>query len=206
MSGKELKQFLIENSPGGNQTWFRDYWMKLGGCAAVTACDSCIYFAKEFGFTDLYPFDVHKLTKKEYIAFSKIIKPYLKPRFMGIDKIDIYIEGFTKYLWVIGEDRIKVAGITGDASYEDYEAVVRRQIDRDMPVPCLLLKTKNRKLKNYVWHWFLLMGYQETETDFLVKTVTYSNEVWFSLKDIWDTGHKKKGGLISFEKTEVPNK
>ena len=28
---KELEYFYIENSFGGNQDWFRDYWMHMGG-------------------------------------------------------------------------------------------------------------------------------------------------------------------------------
>lgn len=41
---KELDYFTIEHSYGGNQDWFWDPMMKIGGCAAVTACDSSIYF------------------------------------------------------------------------------------------------------------------------------------------------------------------
>ena len=40
---KELDYFTIEHSYGGNQDWFWDPMMKIGGCAALTACDSCIY-------------------------------------------------------------------------------------------------------------------------------------------------------------------
>lgn len=34
---QELNLFKIEGSVGGNQDWFRDFWMKKGGCGAVTA-------------------------------------------------------------------------------------------------------------------------------------------------------------------------
>ena len=32
---QELNLFKIEGSVGGNQDWFRDFWMKKGGCGAV---------------------------------------------------------------------------------------------------------------------------------------------------------------------------
>ena len=40
---KELQYFKIEEAWGGSQEWFSDRMMRLGGCAAVTACDSCIF-------------------------------------------------------------------------------------------------------------------------------------------------------------------
>lgn len=42
---KELEYFAIEGAFGGNQDWFSNVVMNMGGCAAATACDSCIYFA-----------------------------------------------------------------------------------------------------------------------------------------------------------------
>ena len=94
----ELKSVEIEDYIGGSQSWFKDVWMKMGGCAAVTACDNSIYFAQNFGMKKLYPFNLERLSKKDYIEFSKIMKPYLKPRFSGIDKLEIYEEGYGKFL------------------------------------------------------------------------------------------------------------
>ena len=48
---KELDYISVEGSPGGNQDWFLDPFMKGGGCAAVTACDLCIYFAARRGLS-----------------------------------------------------------------------------------------------------------------------------------------------------------
>ena len=42
---KELEHFMIGASYGGNQEWFRSFMMRIGGCGAETACDSCLYFA-----------------------------------------------------------------------------------------------------------------------------------------------------------------
>ena len=40
---KELTYFNIEGEYGGNQNWFYDPMMRLGGCAAIATCDLCIY-------------------------------------------------------------------------------------------------------------------------------------------------------------------
>ena len=76
---KELEYFKIGSAYGGCQDWFSDYMMRIGGCGALTACDSCIYFDLYRG-TQLYPYDVNRLTKADYIRFGIEMKPYLRPR------------------------------------------------------------------------------------------------------------------------------
>ena len=100
---KILDYFEIEGEVGGNQDWFRNLVMKMGGCAAATACDSCIYFSLYQERKELYPFDVHNLTKEEYIQFSQKMKPYIKPRVGGVRELSMYMDGFQNYLKDIGE-------------------------------------------------------------------------------------------------------
>lgn len=69
----ELSYFEIDGAIGGNQDWFSNVVMHIGGCAAAAACDSCIYFAKHFGNTGWYPFDVEHLTQEDYVRFSQMM-------------------------------------------------------------------------------------------------------------------------------------
>ena len=61
---KELEYFEIDGAFGGNQDWFTNVVMHIGGCAAATACDCCIYFAKHMGMKELYPYDIGHLNKE----------------------------------------------------------------------------------------------------------------------------------------------
>lgn len=104
---KELPYFLVGGKYGFDQEDFQDPWMRLGGCGAVTACDSCIYFDLYFG-THFYPYPLYadeesrlrriEPTKQDYIGFSKIMKPYLRPRSMGIHTLELYMDGFRAFL------------------------------------------------------------------------------------------------------------
>ena len=80
---KELAYFKIESDYGGNQERFPDLMMKLGGCAAITACDCSIYFDIYKG-TTLYPYALDHLTRKDYFQFGMAMKPYLRPRWTGL--------------------------------------------------------------------------------------------------------------------------
>lgn len=195
---KELEYFEIDGAFGGNQDWFTNVVMHIGGCAAATACDCCIYFAKRMGLTEFYPFDADHLNKADYKRFSQKMKPYISPRVSGVRKLSWFIEGFRKYM----EDarvsgQIRMEEFPGSRTVGEAESFVKSQINRGMPIPVLLLQHKDREtFEDYIWHWFLIVGYGQEGGIFKVKTATYGEAVWFSLKDMWETGFAEKGGLV----------
>ncbi|MBQ6663466.1 MAG: hypothetical protein IJM69_08010 [Firmicutes bacterium] len=223
MQGKGLEHFYIDGGYGGNQDWFFDPMMKLGGCGAETAMDSSIYFTLYRG-KDLYPFDVRDLNRRDYRKFGSIMKPYLSPRRTGIDRLDIYTEGYAAYLADRGERGIAMEEFAGTESAEDAIRVIKAQIAAGLPVPMLMLQHRDKRFSDYVWHWFLLNGWCEDikapapgpagrpgvgcaasnsvspdgEKRFYVRTVTYSEWDWFDFRDFWDTGFDRKGGLVLY--------
>lgn len=94
---------MIDGEFGGNQDWFTNIVMNVGGCGAATACDSCIYLAKYKGMKKLYPFDLEQMDKEAYKKFSQIMKPYIRPRVQGVKKPEWYIEGLAKYISDVNE-------------------------------------------------------------------------------------------------------
>ena len=193
---KELDHFYIEDSYGGNQEWFTDTWMKIGGCAAVTACDLCIYLAKYRGLTELYPFDAQHVTREEYLSFGMQMKKYLTPRATGIYKTDIYVDGFQEYLADLGASSVAMEGISGKEAYETAADIIKEQIGRGLPLPYLMLLHRDKKLDDYVWHWFLLNGYDDDGGRLKVSVVSYGKKIWMDLHHLWSTGRLRKGGFI----------
>ena len=193
-----LNYFEIEGEFGGNQDWFTNIVMRMGGCAAVTACDSCIYFAREYGLKSLYPYEEFALNKADYKAFSMKMKPFLKPRKGGISRLEIFIDGFKRYLSDTGI-HIEMKGLSGNRSFEEAKCAIRDQISKGLPVPYLLLKHKNKAIfKDFIWHWFLIVGFEDKGEDLLIRTATYGEEKIFSLKEMWETGFEEKGGIILY--------
>ncbi len=202
---KELQYFWIGKSYGGCQNWFSDPMMKLGGCAAAAACDSCIYF-------DQFRKDLHKdgitfstcpdrsRNRGDYVAFSKVMKPYLHPRMGGVDRLELYMDGFGAYLRDRRIDTISMKGFSGENACESAKQKVREQIDGGFPIPMLMLRHRDRIFRDYVWHWFLLIGYEDAVDTFQVKAVTYGSARWLNFDRLWDTGEEPKGGLILYAK------
>lgn len=195
---RELKHFKIGNSYGGNQDWFPTFMMRIGGCGAETACDSSIYFALYRGLSKIAPENAAGISRDEYVRFAYKMKPYLSPRMTGIDRLEIYIDGYSDYLRSCGETRLSMTPFGGSEPYEKAREAVKRQIDGGYPVPTLILNHSNKALEDYVWHWFLINGYDGSGADFSVKTVTYSHYRWLSLKDLWNTGHSRRGGFVLY--------
>ena len=196
---KELGFFKVGNDYGFNQDRFSNIMMKMGGCAAVTACDSFIYFKKHKYLESLYPYDADIISKEDYIAFSNIIKPYLHPRISGIDSLEIYINGVNAYLSDIGEKRLALSGFSGNESTDSARNFIVSQINGGYPIPCLTLRHSNPALKDFVWHWYLITGYEITDKTTMVKLVSYGEYVMFDLNTLWNTGYSHRGGLIKFK-------
>ncbi len=213
---KELEHFYIGEALGGSQDWFMDPFMKLGGCGAVTACDTCIWLARSQGAEWMYPFAPQNLGRSEFLHFGRVMKPYLRPRAGGINRLELYMRGFGAYLRGRAEAwrqeqgsenseplrMLRMSGFSGDSPADEaWEAVVR-QIDAGFPVPILVLRHKDPELKDFVWHWFLLIGYSDEESKDTpgrhVKAVTYGEWAWVDFDRLWDTGYEQKGGLVLY--------
>ena len=150
----ELPYFYIGSAYGGNQDWLTDRMMNLGGCAAVTACDSSIYFTRYKDAQGLYPYETEDVAKKDYIAFTNVMKPYLRPRWGGIDRLDMYIDGMGQFLSDRGDDDITMDPWSGDKTADETKDVIKAQIDAGWPIPHLVLHHNNPNFKFYDWHWF----------------------------------------------------
>lgn len=196
---KILNYFSVDGAVGGNQEWFKNVVMYIGGCAAATACDCCIYLDLRRGMKHLYPYDVHVLTKQDYIDFSMKMKPYLRPRVNGVNKLWMFTEGFGNYLKDMGETGIEMEELSGTEDVRTAELFIRRQIDSGYPVPYLMLRHRKAYYKDFVWHWFLCYGYEEREDGLWITVATYGEAYTFLLRDLWDTGYEEKGGLIGLK-------
>ena len=193
---KELEYFRIGRSYGGNQNWMIDPWMHIGGCAALTTCDLFIYMAMYKGRSELCPFDVSELTKKEYRKFGMLMKSYLQPRETGIKDLDTYIRGGEIDIEDSFADDIVLEGVPGTVECGRAAELIRSQIDSGMPVPYLMLKNRHREFDFFEWHWFIVNGYEIRDSRFYIKTATYGKADWLDFEKLWDTGFDEKGGFV----------
>ena len=134
---KELDYFYIDGKYGWNQEDFKNLWMNKGGCACVTACDSFVYMRKYLGKDNLYPYDIENVNSLDYVDFSNDVKPYLRPRWTGIDRLEIYVDGISDFLEDIDEHSISLSEFSGDNDIEDAVKIVKSQIDKKCLYPCL---------------------------------------------------------------------
>ena len=197
---KELDYFWVGEEYGGRQSLLPDMVMRFAGCAAVTACDSLIYMTLYKNLKNLCPFSTDQLRGRDYVAFFKTVKPYLRPRLMGINRLEIFVAAFKKFLQEHGTFFLDVLPWSGDHDEQNTVETIKQQIDRGFLIPYLLLHHKNPNFENYEWHWFLLTGYDEKpDGRFMVKAVTYGAYEWLDFAKLWNTGYDRKGGLILFK-------
>jgi hypothetical protein len=195
----ELEYFHIGRAFGGNQDWLLEPTMHFGGCGAVTACDTSICLAMYKGKSQMIPFVPEDLTRRRYVSFAMAMKPYLSPRWTGINTLEIFMDGFTDYIRDVGASGITMSGFSGSGDEAEAEKLIVQQIDTGIPIPYLVLYHKDPVFMDFKWHWFLLAGYEKNDSGFFVKTATYGEGRWFSFHDLWDTGYEEKGGMVIIE-------
>lgn len=203
MIKKELPYFYINNNFGGNQSWFLDPWMHIGGCGALTMCDLMIYMALYRDMPEGCPFDVRILSKRNYKKFGAHMRPYLRPREEGIKDLATFIDGAETYLEYSEIYDLKLTPLDGHKSLEDAKTAVKSSIDNGLPIPMLMLKHQNPKFNFFEWHWFLIVGYSEDApaesagpSAFQIKVATYGKAHWLDFNDFWNTGEEERGGLV----------
>ena len=128
---KILDYFTIDGTPGGNQEWLPEWDMNMGGCAAVTVCDVCIFLAGlNEKFKSLYPFDSKNLSRMDFVKFASLMKPFLTPRYHGIDYLETYICGFYDYMKKVKNNSLILEGISGNVDYEIFSEAIKKQFSR----------------------------------------------------------------------------
>lgn len=195
---KELPHFAVGSDYGGSQDWCTELWMNIGGCAAVAACDSSIFFMLHKGRRELYPYALADISRKDYVDFTDIMKPYLYPREGGVDRLDLYTDGFGRFLRDRGENAISMSPWPGEHDMSETKDTVKKQIDDGWLIPVLTLQHIHPSMREYVWHWYLLNGYDEQGERFFVKAVTFGAWQWLDFGVLWNTGFDRKGGLVLY--------
>lgn len=195
---KELPHFAVGSDYGGSQDWCTELWMNIGGCAAVAACDSSIFFMLHKGRRELYPYALADISRKDYVDFTDIMKPYLYPREGGVDRLDLYTDGFGRFLRDRGENTISMSPWPGEHDLSETKDTVKKQIDDGWLIPVLTLQHMHPSMREYVWHWYLLNGYDEQGERFFVKAVTFGAWQWLDFGVLWNTGFDRKGGLVLY--------
>ena len=195
----KIPYFNIEGTPGGNQEWFRDFWMHLGGCGALAACDLCVCLANNKGLRSALPFPADELTKDNYVRFGMIMKPYIRPRMGGVTKLSYFTDGCGAYLNRHGY-QAEFRTLSGDKSYEEAKTFLKDSISNDLPVAYLNLSHRNPALKDLWWHWFSVTGYEESEERIKIFFHTYGEELSVDFEDLWKGALKPKGGMAALSR------
>ena len=105
------------------------------------------------------------IDRDTYIRFTEVMKPYLHPRWSGIDKLYLFSEGLARYYEEHGVTDMEMEEFDGGNELPEAIERVKQQINAGYPIPCLILNHRNPAMEDYIWHWFLLVGYQTDEAE-----------------------------------------
>ncbi|MGI5900004.1 MAG: hypothetical protein ACOX8S_08815 [Christensenellales bacterium] len=198
----ELEFIDIEGHYGGDQHWLPTELMRRGGCSTVTAAEICAFLAaKDPLLRNLYPADHSAISKADFIDFCKRMFKFVYPRVGGLTKLSLYIDGFKAYAKSVGAP-VEIETLSGDLPYEHAEEFLVKAIGEGSCLICLLLDHHDESLDDIIWHWFMLTGYEHHMGELNAIYGTYGKRGTVSLRHMWETGRRKKGGLIRIRRRE----
>lgn len=191
-----IDYFKTDGIPGGSQAWFTDYWMRIGGCAALAACDMTICLAKNHGLRDLCSFNSRKINREDYIRLGMIMKNYIRPRVGGVVKTSIYTRGLGRYLNERGY-RAEFMECQGKEDYDRAVQFVREALSLNLPVAYLMLLHSDKRFEHLNWHWFTITGMEIKNGRVKLTYHTYGGANTVDFSDLWHTGRIWKGGMVA---------
>lgn len=134
---------------GGDQAWFKDKWAVRAGCASVSATDVMMY----------YTGTKEKYQREEYLSFMEQMYQVMEPKNRGFPYAYLYARRTKQVLQEKGltvNYQIIRNPITSDAII-----AVKRSIDQGNPIGLLILRHRRRKVRDDLWHWVTIFGYEE---------------------------------------------
>ena len=193
MAKRELPFPKIEKYIGGSQEWYPVGHMRLGGCSTCTAAEISMYLAEYKGKKGLCKCKIDSI--RDFVEYSKKIYKYIYPRFMGLHKLSLYIKGYEKYATECGES-VNISSLDGNEKVENAMFFIKDAIDDGYPLAYLLLKHQDEDIDEIEWHWFTVIGYEDTIDDMIITFVTWGEKFNISLKKLWATNKTPKGGIV----------
>lgn len=131
---------------GGNQDWFLDSWARKAGCASVSATDIFLYYTKKD----------HTFNKDMYLDHMNEMFKLMEPQKRGFPYVYLYARRLSKLLdnckyYILRKPNVEIA-----------MKVVKESIDSANPLGLLILTHRRRQIRDDLWHWVTIVGYEET--------------------------------------------
>ena len=131
---------------GGNQDWFLDSWARKAGCARVSATDIFLYYTKKD----------HTFNKDMYLDHMNEMFKLMEPQKRGFPYVYLYARRLSKLLdnckyYILRKPNVEIA-----------MKVVKESIDSANPLGLLILTHRRRQIRDDLWHWVTIVGYEET--------------------------------------------
>lgn len=177
---------------GGNQEWFSSIFQRKAGCGPVSASNVIMYESKKH------------YSKEEFIKLMEDMWNYITPGMMGLNKVEYYNDGFSKYI-KDNNIKLKESNILKIAknkeerpSIKELFEFINKAIELDHPVAFLNLDNGKEKVLDS-WHWVTIVGIEYKDEELIADIVDEGLLKTINLS-LWLNSTTKEGGFIYFEK------
>ena len=192
---KNIDYLKIEDSSlyGCDQLWYAKPWQRLSGCGPTCAT-----------MMVLYQTDLKKApkTKEEAISVMNVIWKYVTPGFGGINRLDRFYTGLSKYFTSLNlpytKHNLEVSKLVEHRpSLSEVSKFIQSGLREDAPIAFLNLN--NGKVHNLeAYHWVLIVGIDVEGTDHVLVHILDGGERLIIDLALWLETTTSSGGFIYY--------
>lgn len=198
----EIYDVLKETTTyGPDQSWFSEHWLRVSGCGPTSASFVFSYLA----FTRPELRELYRgseLTRKEFVKQMESISTYIVPGNKGVYKVEMYIDGATRFAAAHGITLFPHKFPAGELQTEwrtDFKGLsefVRSGLESDSPIGLLVLsKGKEHRLQD--WHWITITEAEITDDQIIATATDEGRKINFDL-GLWYQTSRLSGALVYF--------
>ena len=183
---------------GGNQEWYSTFIKRLAGCGPTTASTITMYELRNNKNRDEY-------TKEEFLELMNELWEYITPGSHGVNKIEMYEQGYDRFVKEKGlkSSKSNVMNILAKSEQRPSNLEVFKFINEALENnhPVAFLNLDNGKEKNLdEWHWVTLVGIKyDEENGILEATITDEEKLHDINLGLWLETTNKDGGFIYYK-------
>ncbi len=177
---------------GGDQRWYKVKWHSLSGCGPTTAATILSHIAEYMPkCRALYSYGF-PLTKHDFIEHMIEVREYVKPGIRGLTSKTYFANEIRKF----GDIRnvaLNTRLINNSYSTEDAYEQVKKAIDKNSPLALLILRNPHKELKEFRWHWMVIIGYKGENT---IIVTTWGKIYELDFRKVWNHTKKNSSGIV----------
>ncbi len=180
----------------GDQRWFEKRRHSISGCGPTTAALVMLYMAVVFPekCRALYPYGL-PARKDEFILHMNAVRKYVRPGMKGLTDDHFFASSTVAFAKSRGVALVS-SRVSSKLSTGVAYGFIKKAVDQGYLPALQILKNPSKSLRDVIWHWMAVTGYDDEKKTVFVSTNGADYELLFD--EVWNQQKPYKACCVYF--------